>query len=138
MRQPSLSMRAVLAAALCVTSLAAAAQSGGDSAVPPAVADKQKAEIAKGSDPARWHTGDDSYQARLQILKKEIGAAYAQAKTECGKLPKADRAACLKDAQATVKHDLAAAPELAKNPPEAEVTEKRVIESTVPPPPPNR
>jgi hypothetical protein len=146
MRQPFLSLRAVLAAALCVTSLAAGAQTAGaqagdDSSVPPAVADKQKAEIAKG-DPARWTTGDDSNQARLKILKKEIDAAYAQAKIECGKLSKAERADCLKDARRIYEHDMAAAPQLAKGGAAAEVvtqeyTQTKVLTRT-PPPAPNR
>jgi hypothetical protein len=142
MRQPFLSLRAVLAAALCVTSLAAGAQTtgaqgGDDTSVPPAVADKQKAEIAKG-DPARWTTGDDSNQARLKILKKEIDAAYAQAKIECGKLPKAERADCLKDGRRTYEHDMAAAPQMAKGGAAAEVvtqdyTQTRVLTRNPPP-----
>jgi hypothetical protein len=144
MQQPSLSLRAVLAAALCVTSLAAGAQTAGaraddDSSVPPAVADKQKAEIAKG-DPARWTTADDSTAARLKTLKKEIGAAYAQAKIECGKLSKAERADCLNEARRIYEHDMAAAPQIAKGGAAAEVltqeyTETKVLTRTPPPAP---
>jgi hypothetical protein len=136
MRQLSLSLRAVLAAALCVTSLAAGAQTAGaragddDSSVPPAVADKQRAEIAKG-DPARWTTGDNSTEARLKTLKKEIGAAYAQAKIECGKMSKAERADCLKEARRIYEHDMAAAPQMAKGGAVAEVVTQEYTQTKV-------
>jgi hypothetical protein len=135
MQQPSVSIRAALAAVLCVASVAAGAQSMGDNAVPPAVANQQKAEIAKG-DPSRWYKGDTSYQARLRTLKKEIVAAYDQAKRACTTGPASERAACLKDARSTYEHDLAQAPDLAKNAPEAEVTEKVIIQEGAPSAPP--
>jgi hypothetical protein len=136
MKQASVSIRAVLAAVLCVTSVAAGAQSMGDSAVPPAVANKQKSEIARG-DPSRWYTGDASYQSRLRTLKKEIVAAYDQGKRACTSGPGPERAACLKDARSTYEHDLAQAPELARNAPAAGVTEKVIIQEGAPSAPPS-
>jgi hypothetical protein len=110
MRQPSHPMRALaLACALCSASLAAHAQASGDHAVAPAVAHKQAAEIARG-DPARWYKADSTDAARMRTLKKEIAAAYTEARHACQRSPAARRASCLKEARSTWQHDLANAP----------------------------
>jgi hypothetical protein len=130
MRQPSFTLRAVLAAALCAGSVVAVAQDT-DRAVPPAVAHKQKAEIAKG-DPARWYRGDNTDKARLRILKKEIAAAYTQAKTACRQAAPSERASCLKQARDIYQHDMASAPSLVAQAPTSEVTERVTTEVILP------
>ncbi|MFL6673024.1 MAG: hypothetical protein ACJ8LG_07010 [Massilia sp.] len=131
MRQPSFTLRAVLAAALCAGSAAAVAQDLGDRAVPPGVAQKQKAELSKG-DPARWYRGDNTDQARLRILKKEIAAAYTQAKTACRQASSSERGSCLKQARDIYQHDMANAPSLLAQAPASEVTERVTTEVTLP------
>jgi hypothetical protein len=113
MRQLSLSLRVTLVAcALGATAVSALAQTAhDDSAVSKPVAKKQKSEIAKG-DPARWYRADNSPQARLSTQKKEINAAYAEAKTACRKEAAAARSKCMKDAQLAYRHDMAQAPML--------------------------
>lgn len=102
-------MRALLCtAALLSTSTAAFAQTS-DAAVPPAAAAKQASEVASGSDPARWYKDDGSRAAQLAALKKEIGAAQAEAQRACAKQPANARAACLADAKATYQRDMAGA-----------------------------
>jgi hypothetical protein len=101
-------MRTLLCTALLSTSTAAFAQSG-DAAVPPAAAAKQASEVAGGSDPARWYKDDGSRAAQLAALKKEIGAAQAEAQRACAKQPANARAACLADAKATYQRDMAGA-----------------------------
>lgn len=121
MRQPFHKLRAAaLACALCSASLAAFGQASGDRTVAPAVAHKQKAEIAKG-DPARWYRADRTDAARMRTLQKEIAAAYGEAKTACRKGPKSHRAACLKDARIAWQRDMKHAPELAASAPAASV-----------------
>lgn len=95
-------------AALLAASAIASAQST-DATVPPAAAAKQAGEVASGADPARWHAGDDSRAARLATLKKEIGAAQAEAQRACAQQPANARAACLADAKATYQRDMAGA-----------------------------
>lgn len=123
MRQPFHSLRAAaVACALCSASLAAFGQTG-DHAVSPAVAHKQKSEIAKG-DPARWYKPDNTDAARMRTLKKEIAAAYTEARNACQRGPAAARASCLKQARSTWQHDLANAPaELAAAPQAESFTE---------------
>jgi hypothetical protein len=87
----------------------AQAQAQDDSTVAPAVKARQASEIRRG-DPARWHQGDASRQARLQTLRKEIGAAYAEAKKACGESAAAERSACVKEARATYEQDMKNAP----------------------------
>jgi hypothetical protein len=123
MRQSHPSLRATaLACALCFTSLAAFAQAG-DRAVPAAVAHKQKSEIARG-DPARWYKGDSTDAARMRTLKKEIAAAYTEAKTACHKQPSSRRSSCLQQARSTWQHDMANAPALLASAPQAEIVER--------------
>jgi hypothetical protein len=102
-------IRSVLGAtALLCASTAAYAQTS-DAAVPPAAAAKQASEVASGADPARWYKDDGSRPAQLAALKKEIGAAQAEAQRACAKQPANARAACLADAKATFERDMAGA-----------------------------
>ncbi|GAB3420996.1 hypothetical protein NX774_10140 [Massilia agilis] len=101
MRPMDVARAVALAGALGAFALAQAQQMD-DSTVAPAVAQKQKQEIAKG-DPSRWYTPAD--EARNK--EKEIGAAYAEAKAACREAPKDQRAACLKDARTTYEQDMA-------------------------------
>jgi hypothetical protein len=78
---------------------------------PPQNSTLQQQEIARG-DPARWSQPDTSNAARARTLRKEIGAALAEARQACAKGPASERSACLKDAQATYQHDLANIPQL--------------------------
>lgn len=100
--------QAVCATLLATVSIAAFAQSS-DTTVPPAAAAKQASEVASGADPARWHQQDDSRPARLATLKKEIGAAQAEAQRACAKQDASTRASCLADARATYQRDMAGA-----------------------------
>lgn len=78
---------------------------------PPQNSTLQKQEIARG-DPARWSQPDTSDAARARTLRKEIGAALAEARLACNQGPASERGACLRDAQATYQHDLAHIPQL--------------------------
>ncbi len=60
-------------------------------------------------DPARWYVEDVTPEAQLRTLKKEIGAAFGEAKRECKRMPGAQQASCLQEARATYLHDLAGA-----------------------------
>ena len=100
--------RAVCATALLAASAMASAQSS-DTNVPPAAATKQSSEMATGADPARWHQQDDSRAARLATLRKEIGAAQAEAQRACAKQAASARNACLSEAKATYQRDMAGA-----------------------------
>ncbi len=90
---------------LACAALAAQAQD----TTPPQNVQLQQQEIAKG-DPARWHQEDTTKSAQMRTLRKEIGAALAEAKLACKPMPAPERAACLKEAQATYQRDLANAP----------------------------
>lgn len=74
---------------------------------PPAAAAHQASELARG-DPARWYVEDATEQQRLRTLRKEIAAAYEEARIACRNAPAAERAACLKEARATYQQELAA------------------------------
>jgi hypothetical protein len=125
MRQPSLSLRATLVAcalgAIAVPALAQTAHD--DSVVSPAVASKQKSEIAKG-DPQRWYRGDNTTQGRLAIQKKEIAAAYSEAKNACRKGQSAERKGCLADAGKAYRSDMAGAARLVAKGPSPEILEE--------------
>jgi hypothetical protein len=99
------SQQALCAVILATASLSAIAQSG-DTTVPPAAAAKQAGEVASGADPARWHQQDDSRPARLTTLKKEIGAAQAEAQRACAKQAAGTRSSCLAEAKATYQRDM--------------------------------
>jgi hypothetical protein len=106
-------MRTVIRCALCAVALlsagAAALAQTSDTTVPPAAAARQASEVASGADPARWYQDDGSRAAQLAALKKEIGAAQAEAQRACAKRPADARAACLADAKATYQRDMAGA-----------------------------
>lgn len=75
----------------------------------------QQQEIAKG-DPARWYKEDATSAEQTRTLRKEIGAALAEANIACKNGPAAERPACLREARATYQRDMAAVPQvLAQN-----------------------
>lgn len=78
---------------------------------PPQNATLQQQEMSKGA-PARWSQPDSNDAARARTLRKEIGAALAEARQACKQGPASERRACLKEAQATYQHDLANLPQL--------------------------
>jgi len=78
---------------------------------PPQNVQLQQHEIAKG-EPARWTQPDTTKAQQERTLRKEIGAALAEAKQACQKGPAAERGACMKEAQATYQRDLANMPQL--------------------------
>jgi len=80
-----------------------------DGTVGTAVAQKQAREIQAG-DPARWHRDDAGREAAMKTLKKEIGAAYDEAKRGCAKGPANGRSACLQAARQTWQQDMKNAP----------------------------
>jgi hypothetical protein len=100
--------RTLSASALLFASATGFAQTS-DAVVPPAAAAKQSAEVTSGADPARWYKDDGSRATRLAILKKEIGAAQAEAQRACGKLQASARAGCMADAKATYAKEMAGA-----------------------------
>lgn len=102
-------MRTLLCTAALLSASTAALAQTSDAAVPPAAAAKQASEVASGSDPARWYKDDGSRAAQLAALKKEIGAAQAEARRACAKQPANARAACLDEARATYQRDMAGA-----------------------------
>ena len=61
----------------------------------------------QAGDPARWYQADNTPQAQLRTLHKEIGAALSEAKKACHQEAAADRSACLKAAQETYRQDMA-------------------------------
>nr|WP_315260007.1 hypothetical protein [uncultured Duganella sp.] len=77
---------------------------------PPLNVQLQKQEIAKG-EPARWSQPDNSTAEQARTLRKEIGAALAEARQACKQSPAAERAACLKQAQDIYQADLARVPQ---------------------------
>jgi hypothetical protein len=94
--------------AMACAAFAAEAQS---KTTPPENIQLQKQEIAKG-DPARWYQEDASSTAQMRTLRKEIGAALAEANIACKKGPASERDACLKEARATYQQDMANAPQI--------------------------
>lgn len=108
MFQTSCIIRALCTTALLSASMAASAQSS-DTNVPPAAAARQSGEVASGGDPARWHQQDDSRAARMATLKKEIGAAQAEAQRACATQAANARSGCLAEAKATYQRDMAGA-----------------------------
>jgi hypothetical protein len=78
---------------------------------PPENRELQHAEIAKG-DPARWSQEDATPEAKARTLRKEIGAALAEAQIACKKGPAAERKGCEQEARATYKRDIDKIPQL--------------------------
>ncbi|KQQ45732.1 hypothetical protein ASF61_18830 [Duganella sp. Leaf126] len=91
---------------LSCAAFAAQAQAQAPDNTPPQNVQLQKQEIARG-DPARWQREDVTPAQKERTLRKEIGAALAEAKQACAKGPAAERDACLKQAQETYRHDMA-------------------------------
>ncbi|MGZ3181300.1 MAG: hypothetical protein ACXU8N_02575 [Telluria sp.] len=112
MRHPTILLRAALGAGALALACGASAQEAGAPLTPPAVAAHQRMELAHG-DPHRWYQDDATLRLRVATLRKEIGAAYAEAKIECQKGASADRASCLREARTTYNHDMANARETA-------------------------
>jgi hypothetical protein len=114
MKQPAhSSWRALLGACALLAVAAAHAQRAPepmstDSNVPPATAQKQASELARG-EPARWSRADATPAARLRTLQKEIAAGLQEAQGDCRKLAGAERRACSADARATYNQDMAGA-----------------------------
>lgn len=99
---------ALCAAALLLASAAASAQTS-DATVPPAAAVKQAGEVASGADPARWSQDDSTRASRLATLKKEIGAAQAEALSACTRQGQNAGSACVAAARARYQKDMAGA-----------------------------
>ncbi|MBV7536493.1 hypothetical protein KW842_12025 [Duganella sp. sic0402] len=78
---------------------------------PPQNVQLQQQEIAKG-EPARWSQPDRTSAEQARTLRKEIGAALAEARQACKQLPAAERSGCLQEAQATYQADMAKVPQL--------------------------
>ncbi|MTV40902.1 hypothetical protein [Duganella radicis] len=78
---------------------------------PPQNAQLQRQEIARG-EPTRWSQPDITRAQQVHTLRKEIGAALAEARQACRQGPAAERGPCLKEAQATYQHDMANLPQL--------------------------
>jgi hypothetical protein len=112
MKQLSLSRMVAVACILCASSAGASA-----------------AQNKHGNDPARWYKGDSTQSQRMQVLKKELNAAYAEQTAACKKKSSSKRSACLKEARANYQRDSANARELVANPPQSEITE-RVVSTT--------
>ncbi|MYM83293.1 hypothetical protein GTP44_15165 [Duganella sp. FT50W] len=100
--------RIITGVMMACAALAAHAQ---QDTTPPLNAQLQKQEIAHG-DPARWSRPDRTPQERERTLRKEIGAALAEARQACKQVPATERGACLKDAQHTYQADMAKVPQL--------------------------
>lgn len=66
----------------------------------------------QAGDPARWYADDTTEQQQLRTLRKEIGAALREAQAECRRMAASGRAACLRDARATYRRDMANAEQL--------------------------
>jgi hypothetical protein len=99
--------RLVLGVMMACAALAAQAQ---DTTPQPNV-QLQHQEIAKG-DPARWYQEDTTASAQTRTLRKEIGAALAEARLACKKGPATERRACMKEAQETYQRDMASVPQI--------------------------
>ncbi|HZX27209.1 MAG TPA: hypothetical protein VFF16_09080 [Telluria sp.] len=112
MFHPHSLLRAALAAALTLGAAAGSAQEAGAPLTPPNVAVQQRAEIARG-DPHRWYQDDATLRARLHTLRKEIAAAYTEAKIGCRQAAPSERASCLRAARTTYEQDMANARETA-------------------------
>lgn len=109
------------AAALLLASAAASAQTG-DAAVPPAAAAKQAGEMASSADPARWSQDDGTRASHLATLKKEIGAAQAEALSDCTRQGQHAGSACVAAARARYQKDMAGAAAQVDTAPDGSVT----------------
>jgi hypothetical protein len=109
MKQLSLSRMVAVACILCASSAGASA-----------------AQNKHGSDPARWYKGDSTQAQRMQVLKKELNAAYAEQTAACKKRKSGKQSACLKEARANFQRDSANARQLVANAPQSSITERVV------------
>jgi hypothetical protein len=109
MKQLSLSRMVAVACILCASSAGASA-----------------AQNKHGHDPARWYKGDSTHSQRMQTLKKELNAAYAEQTAACKKKSSSKRSSCLRQARAIYQHDSANARELVANAPKPTITERVV------------
>jgi hypothetical protein len=103
--------RILLGVMMACAALAAQAQAPTQDNTPQQNVQLQHQEIAKG-DPARWYKEDTTASAQARTLRKEIGAALAEARQACKKGPAAERSACLKEAQDTYQRDMASVPQM--------------------------
>lgn len=104
-----LMIRVVLGAAFLLSLPSQAQQNGSsDSNVPAATARKQVAEVAAGG-PARWQTEDSSVQARLRSIRKEAVAGLQENLGNCRAMPRAERAACNREARTIYQQEMAGA-----------------------------
>lgn len=110
MKQLSLSRMVAVACILCASSVGASAAQ----------------QSKHGNDPARWYKGDSTQQQRMNVLKKELNAAYAEQTAACKKKKSGKQSACLKQARATFQRDSANARRLVANAPQSEITERVV------------
>jgi len=99
--------RIVTGVMLTCAMLAAHAQ---EDTTPPQNVQLQKQEIARG-EPARWSQPDRSTVEQARTLRKEIGAALAEAKQACKQVTASERAGCLKEAQEIYQTDMARVPQ---------------------------
>jgi hypothetical protein len=100
--------RTVVGVMMACAAMLAQAQS---KTTPPENIQLQKQEIAKG-DPARWYQDDATTTEQMRTLRKEIGAALAEATVACKKGAASERAACMQDARSTYKQDMANAAQI--------------------------
>ncbi len=63
-------------------------------------------------DPPQWHTEDTTPQMHYQTSRKEAGAAYQEARTECRTMRGAEASACNREARENYEKDMAAAKKL--------------------------
>lgn len=98
-----------MACGLAIAGAALAAQAQDNT--PPQNVQLQQQEIAKG-DPARWYKEDATGAEQTRTLRKEIGAALAEATNACKKGPASERAACLREARETYKRDMEKVPQM--------------------------
>ncbi len=78
----------------------------GAQVTPPEIARQQQQEIKRG-DPPRWHKADRTEAAQLATLRKEINAALREALQACKQQGAGADSACVKEARATARDDLA-------------------------------
>lgn len=101
--------------AMACAALAAQAQDNSGGNTPPQNVRLQQQEIARG-DPARWYKEDATGAEQTRTLRKEIGAALAEATIACKKGPASERDACIREARETYKRDMDKVPQvLAEN-----------------------
>lgn len=100
-------LRIVTGVMMACAVLAAHAQ---QDTTPPQNAQLQQQEVARG-EPARWSQPDQTSAEQARTLRKEIGAALAEARQACKQAPAAEHSACLKEAQHTYQADMAKVPQ---------------------------